>query len=651
MLFIVSILLMLASVVLLVALMRLTRISDFLLAWAISAYASLVLIFQIANLLQQINNAGLVLAFQGGLLLASAALWLGLGRPVILPKISFRFNSLPSILKERRNAPLLLLAGALAGTLGLYILLIYVVPPNNNDALSLHLARVLMWKQLGSYFPWDTARIWQLTFPVNAQLVYLWTILFTNGDHFIAYVPFLSGLVTALVVYRLAIEMEFERRSAILAGLVWLALPVIQLHLTSVRQDLISTWLFLSAFYTLYLWGKTGKKTYMWLSALALGLVVGTNFSIAAYLPGLAVVGVLLLVWRVIPPRRFLAWGAAALLVFLLFSSPIFISNTIHFHSPMGPDAAEMTGQTAVSEVGLVRYLGINITRWSYQFLDFSGLPKPVVSLGVQMKTWLAEGISRLLSINLQGDLATMDKHVFQWKTIYPLQEDAAWFGILGAALCFPTAVWGWLRGFKRRNILMIAPLIFLVTSLVTCTLIRPGWTPYDGRYFIPVSALSASLLPLWFEKKKLRSAALGIVLLLSFSSILMVVLFNPAKQIVGGAAVWKMNRIDMLTRQSYGSKEMLYLADAVLPEKSIVGIASQTDDYQEYGVFGEHFTRTVVPVNPPTEIANPQWLQARGIQYLLIRVAPGYPGDIASGFHYVDSLGNWVIYSNQPPK
>lgn len=647
MLFILSLFLLIPTVLLSVALLRLPRPLDILLAWALAAYASVVLVFQAANLLLRINDSTLILAFQGVLLLASAGIWLRAGRPALFPFFTLPFD-LHSLLVDRRNGPLLLLGAVLAGALALYILLIYVVPPNNNDALSLHLARVLMWKQTGSYFPWDTPKIWQLTFPVDAQLVYLWTILLTGGDHFVAYVPFLAGLVTALLVYLLAREIGFERRWSLLAGLAWLSLPVVQLHLTSVRHDLISAWLFLNAVYLFYCWSQSGNKVNMALSALSLGLVVGTNFSIAAYLPGLAVAAGLLLLWRGLTPRQLLQWGGASLLAFLIFSSPIFISNVVHFGSPMGPDAAEMTGGAAAQEVGLGRYLAINVTRWSYQFVDFSGLPQPIVRAGTGAKAAAAEGISRLLSLHWEGDLATMDQHVFSWKTIYPLQEDAAWYGLLGFLLIFPTSIWAFIYGIRRCSFFLALPVIFLVTSLVTATLIRPGWTPYDGRYFLPLSAMSLALLPLWLRGQKLRIFSLAVILLLSLSSILMVVGFNPAKQIVGGAAIWKMNRIDRMTRQSYGTKEMIYLADANLPEKAVVGIASQSNDYQEYGVFGEHFTRTVIPVNPPENVGDAQWLRDRGIQYLLIQVTKTYPVQIPSSFHYMDSLGDWVVYRNQ---
>ena len=645
MLFLLSVVILGITTLLIVSLFRVSRISEIILFWSLMAFANLVFVFQVANLFGKLNAAGFVLCVQSFFLFVVLAVWLYRERPRLLPAVRFKIHWM-SIVKEKHNWALIGLLGALVASLTLYFVLIYIVPPNNVDALSIHLARVLKWKQYGSYFPWETRNIWQISFPVNAQLTYLWTVLFTNTDHFIAYIPCMAGLVTALMVYLLAQEMGFDLRLSLFAGAVWLALPVVQLHLTSVRHDLISTWLFMLCVYLFYRWSKSGLLIYMALSGLALGLVVGTNFSIAAYLPGLFIMFVVSLIIGRHSFKDLLLYGGTALLAFVLFSSPVFISNIIYFGSPVGPDAAAMTSTAMANELSIGQYLGVNITRWCYQFIDFSALPRPISTIAINTKAWMMESFLSLFHLSLDGDLATMNAHVFYWDTQYALQEDEAWYGLIGLLLVFPTSVVAFGRGIKKRNELLAAPFVFLVTAMITCSLIRPGWTPYDGRYFMPLAAICATLLPMWFENKKTRMAVQYAVMILSVLSIMMVVVYNPAKQIVGGASVWKMNRIDQMTRQSYSSKEMLYLVEAVIPEEAVVGIASNYLDYQEYGVYGERFTRTVIDVFPPERISNSDWLEQSSIEYLLVLVSDGYPEEVAEGYQYVDSLGDWIVYT-----
>ena len=646
--FFLSIILLLLTTLFFSAQLRLKRLSEAILAWALVGFACLVFVFTIANQLKGLGSQQVVLGLQAGLLLVSAISWLLAQRPKIIPDSKVDIN-LGAFCKERKNWFLLILAICVAGVLLLSVVLNYVVPPNNNDALSYHVARIVRWMQQGSTSPWETPFVWQLSFPLNAQLVYLWTLLFTNSDHFIAFIPMIAGLLTSLIIYLLAQELGFSRRNAVFSALIWLTLPVVQLHLTSVRHDLISTWLFLSTFYFFHRWGKMREFAYLLLSALALALVVGTNFSIAAYLPGMALMLLLGFVFYRYSFKQVLQWVGVTLLCFLLFSSPIYVSNAIYFGSPLGPDAAQMTSAAVAEEMPLGKYIIVNATRWFYQLLDFSWLPQPVQQALVSAKAWLARFVFTPLGLNLEGDIATLDAHRFTWGRLYQLQEDEAWFGLIGGLLIFPTSLAAFVQGLKRKDILRIMPFVFFLTVLVTCSLIRPGWTPFDGRYFMPLAAMCTAFLSLWLQGKSAKGVE-AIVVAVSILSMAMVVLFNPAKQVIGGAAIWKMNRIDMLTRQSYSSKEMLYLAEAI-PSGATVGVAAKPQNYQEYGLFGEDFSRKVVNIDPLENIADLNWLDTRGVKYLLVNESDIRGLHPPQEFRYVDSLGDWILYQRDTPK
>jgi len=646
--FLLSIILLLLTTLFFSAQLKLKRWSEAILAWALVGFACLVFVFTIANQLKGLGSQQVVLGLQAGLLLVSAISWLLAQQPKIIPESKVDIH-LGAFCKERKNWFLLILAICVAGVLLLSVVLNYIVPPNNNDALSYHVARIVRWKQQGSYLPWETPFVWQLSFPLNAQLVYLWTLLFTNSDHFIAYIPMLAGLVTSLIIYLLAQELGFSRRNAIFSALIWLTLPVVQLHLTSVRHDLISTWLFLSTFYFFHRWGKTREFAYLLLSALALALVVGTNFSIAAYLPGMVLMLLLGFVFYRYSFKQVLQWVGVTLLCFLLFSSPVYVSNTVYFGSPLGPDAAQMTSAAVAEEMPVGKYIVVNATRWFYQLLDFSWLPQPVQQALVSAKAGLARLVFTPLGLNLEGDIATLDAHRFTWGRLYQLQEDEAWFGLIGGLLIFPTSLAAFVQGLKRKDILRIMPFVFFLTVLITCSLIRPGWTPFDGRYFMPLAAMCMAFLSLWLQGKGAKGVE-AIVVAVSIFSMAMVGLFNPAKQVIGGAAIWKMNRIDMLTRQSYSSKEMLYLAEAI-PSGATVGVAAKPQNYQEYGLFGADFSRKVVNIDPLENIANLNWLDARGVKYLLVKANDVGGLHPPQEFRYVDSLGDWILYQRETPK
>jgi len=647
MIFLVSIILLVFSTLFLTALLRLRRSLEFPLAWGLLSFASIVLTFQVANLLHSLDSAALILLLQCLLLVISASIWFLAGKPALFPS-EIKPGQLLSWFRFRENAALKALMIVAAGVLLLSLVLIFIVPPNNNDALAFHVARIVRWKQQGSYFPWETPFIWQLTFPVNAQLTYLWTLLLSGTDHFIAYIPFFAGVLTSILIYLLSRELGFSRRGAAFAGLIWLTFPVVQLHLTSVRHDLISTWLFVSLVYFFHRWGKEKQRGALILSSLAFGLVLGTNFSIAAYLPGFAMLALASFWVYRYSLKQGLGWVCAAVLAFALLSSPIYVSNQINFGSPVGPDAAEMTSTAVEAEMPRAKYIALTSARWVYQLADLSWLPKSIQLPMTAGKAAVARAITAPLGLNLEGDIATLDAHVFSWDRLYQLQEDEAWFGLVGFLLILPTSVIGFVQGLKKKDALRTFPFVFYLTALVTCSLIRPGWTPFDGRYFMPAVAMATAFLPMWFDGRRTRLWVPWLLVFTAVFSSAMVALFNPAKQIVGGAAVWNMNRIDKLTRQSYSSKEMLYLAGEI-PSGAVVGVAAETSDYQEYGLFGEDFSRRVVNVYPVSLAADENWLGERGVQYLLVRSEGSVSPEVADDFLAGESLGDWILYERQP--
>mgnify|MGYP001765512128 CR=1 FL=1 len=644
MLFIVSILLLTGTTILIVSLFRIHKVIDWLLVGAIAAFGTLVLVFQIANLLHKLNNVWWILAVQLILLAAVYLAWLVGKKPsLIVPSISR--VTLSILLKNRQNWPLILLGGGVGISLVLYAILIYLVPPNNNDVLAFHLARVAHWLQQGSYFPWPAANVWQVTFPVNAQLLYAWTMVFTRSDHFVAYIPFTAGLLTALLIYQICRSLQVSGRTSILCGLIWLSYPVVQLHLSSARHDLVSTWLLLSAVYFLCKWAYTRRKTFGVFFAIAIALVVGTNFSIAAYLPGILILLVIFLLKKQIRFNQFVQIGLILLIAFFLFSSPIFISNAIHFGSPLGPDSSEMTSTSMMEELPLGRYLLINTMRWGYQMADLSGLPDFIVKAGTSIKASVGEAFFSLVNLELDGDSATLADHIFSMAAFPRLQEDEAWFGILGFCLMVPTSIAALIYGVKKRDLLYTVPILFLVTSFITCSLIRPGWTPYDGRYFMPLAAISTPLFAMWIPPKRKGIWVSWFAVIISLISIGMVILFNPAKQIVGGSSIWEMNRIDRLTRQVYSAKEMVYLVEAAIPEDASVGVATNGVDYFAYPLYGEHFTRKIFDVVPPVNLSDEKWMSINDIDYLLILKTGNSMDQISDSFEYFDSLGEWIVY------
>jgi len=594
-LFFFSVSLLLASGVILCSFIPFRRWIEWLLGLVLLQFALLVVILNIASFSQRLNQPFFVLILQAGVLLilsvvrlADHTRWHKLPRP-----------AWPRPSQWSRDGWLVALLALFVAVMALNLVYVLAVPPNNNDSLIIHLARIGMWHQRGSWLPWETAVVWQTSFPLNAQLVAYWSLLFTQTDRLLGWFPFVCGLLSAALVYHLAWKMSQKTRLSLLAALAWLAMPVVHLNLTSTRHDHVSGFLLLACFFLLQPGEETPRPTYRWwLAGLALGLAIGTNYAVIAYLPGLA--AWLLLGWGW---RKYLSWqqvwhfGLASVLSFALLSAPIYASNYRYYGAWLGPDALEMTPQAAISQrQSAISHTITLVGRWGYQLLDTSGLPQPLAGYGYKAKAWLFTQLADKSGITLETPQALLDQHRFVYASPPVWSEDASWFGWWGALLALAGPLL--LLGHARRN---PSPLLLLILLLVasvapSMALVRAGWTPYDGRYFLVLMALlcsgSAGLLGRLPPRGQWLLAVLGVGIGLG---LLLGLWYNPAKAFWGYRAFYRLHRLDMISAQSYERKDMLYLVDQAVPAQGVLGLATTDSVYYEYGLFGPHFTRTLI--------------------------------------------------------
>jgi len=341
-----------------------------------------------------------------------------------------------------------------------------------------------MWDQFGSWLPWNTKVFWQLTFPFNAEIVSYWTLLFTRSERLLGLITYISGYFSIILLYRLSLELTKKKIIAVISALTWAALPVVQLNFTSTRHDHVSSLLVLSAIYFFYFHLKEKNNGYLILSGLSIGLSIGTNYSVAGYLPGLAIAFVLFwLFFKKLAFREVITLGVSSMIAFFLFSSPIFISNKVSFSSFLGPDALEMTSQSAFqSESTTIEHLALMSVRWAYQIADFQGIPEPYLGKLMQDKAWLPAQIVEQTGISLEVNKSLLNQHVFRYVDHIPFSEDSSWFGIVGIFIFFVVSIYVIVNAIRKKHPLMLITTIFLLTVPLSFAFLRSGWTPYDGR-------------------------------------------------------------------------------------------------------------------------------------------------------------------------
>jgi 4-amino-4-deoxy-L-arabinose transferase-like glycosyltransferase len=515
--------------------------------------------------------------------------------------------------------------------------------------MSTHLSRVGYWLQHGSFFPWPTSRVLQLIYPLDAQLQMYWTVLFIHSDALVGFVQWTAALACGVGIFALARFLGWSRPQSAFAALVFPGFPLVLLQSTTTQNDLVIAALALPALYFLLLGLKTGQNSLLLLAGLSLGLALGTKQSSFFILVSLLII--LALVWlkeRKGMLRPLARWLGYTMVCFLLFSAYQYVINWVNFGSPMGPSRViddSLGGQDISWAGGNVFY---NAPRLVYQSLDVSGLPNPLDGLAYKVKAYSTAWLVKQIGYQIEGTLYTTPPHEFVLLRKTENQEDQAWYGPLSVLLLFPAMTYQFVNGLRKREPVRVGVVVVAILFLLVDAWLRPGWDPFQGRYFAPVFALSAPLMAGIVQpnliSKVFRWFAVGLALVV----MTVTMLYNPAKPLAGKKArnvdIWIADRATVQTIQGFFSRDLLRMVERVVPVDATLGL--YTPGYVwDYPFFGKHFTRRLVPIYPFVNSADLNWLEGKKIEWILVQKgvdpAPALPKEAEQQA----TVEGWALY------
>ena len=627
-----------------------------ILGWYILGFSQIVLVEETAHFFNSLNNPLSILLIQCMVLVGAIGIWLVRKRPVIK---GLFFTG-------RSSSQRLEFWGSLKGHLEIVVLTVVVgfgylysfflgwmIAPNTYDAITTHAVRVVFWLQHGNLSPWNAIRYTQVSYPLNAQLQLLWSAQFLHSDQLFFTVQWLGALVTILCVFGLARLLKYTRTQSLFASLVFACFPLIWMQSSTAQNDLVAAAVFLPVFYFFFL-GITQRQTSMLiLSGIALGLSLGTKQTLFFYLPGLGLLAALVwLKYRGAITKYILRWAAACLIGFVLFGSFIYLQNFANFGHPLAPpDAIDSAvgGTVPDAAFGNITY---NSLRLLYQSIDNSGLPDGAGDFLSRAKNKSIGAVLRFLNPDLESDHFSAATHRFNYRTPNLLGEDSSWFGPVGGILLLPLALYQFVQSIRKKDPWRSG---FVVTAFLFWLLdawLRPGWDPYQGRYFIPAAGLLAPFLagfvkPGWIIRSVTAAIMAVSIFVLGYTAI-----FNPGKSPIPQmddawavnenlSQMFKLDWIDEVTLQSAAMANMARLVDENVPPGAVIGWYGF--DAPEYPVFGEHFGRKLIPVYPYELIQDRAWLAEQQLEYILV------DWDRLVGLTPVDykekaSIFNWLL-------
>jgi 4-amino-4-deoxy-L-arabinose transferase-like glycosyltransferase len=655
-LWLISCALLLAATLLIISLFRPANRVALLLGGYLIAFALVVVTEETAHFFNALHSPGLILAIQAVELGLSLVLWFLFKRPRLSGLSSpVSFTGLLHLLLDAwKRHPLNVLFSAGVGLGYAYSFFLgWMIAPNTYDAITTHAVRVVFWLQHGSLLPWNALRYTQTTYPLNAQLQLLWSAQFLRSDQLFFTIQWLGGLISILCVFGLARLLGYSRAQSWFASLVYACFPLIWMQSSTAQNDLVAAAVFLPVIYFFFL-GITRQRTSMLiLSGIALGLSLGTKQTLFFYLPGLAVMAAL--VWwkyRSAVTKYLLHWAAACAAGFALLGSFIYIQNYLSFGNPLAPpeyvDSA-VGGTAPTAALGNIAY---NSLRLTYQSVDNSGLPEGAGDFFTRAKNRSIGAVLRALNPNLETSRFSAATHSFNFRKPNSLSEDASWFGPVGGLLLFPLALIQIGVSIRKKDPWRAGLGITVFLFLITDAWLRPGWDPYQGRYFIPAAGLLAPFLAALIKPGWLSRLAAGLIAAVSIFILGYTAIFNPGKSPIprlddawsvkaNFSRLFELDWIDQVTLQSTGITPMARLVDENVPAQAAIGWYAFTAP--EYPVFGEHFSRRIILINPPELLQDREWLTSQQLKYLLVdwgRLQGSAPKD----YRELASVFNWLL-------
>lgn len=601
--------------------LKLRSVVGFLLAVYLLAFGEVVVLTVALSPLHLVVRVAFVVG-SGVFLVAGLAVWRLAGRP---PPPSAR-PALRQLVDALRDPALFILAAAVAGAFGYLAALAVWTPANSWDAMWYHLARAAFWNQQHAVAYIAGANDARLNAnPPVGEIGALFTMVVAASDRFVTLVALTAYCVTTLAVFGIARRLLIEARAALLGALAFATLPVIVLQASGALNDLVVAAFLCTCVY--FLLGD--RPADIALTALALGLALGTKLTAAIALPIL----VLIAVFARKSPRTLALAGAVALVV----ASGWYIVNFVE----TGVVGGHLASQPhSLSSVGLR-----SVAATMRLLIDFAEVPGAVgwwtasyvvaaviaagfaiachrrTSNGARAGTIASIVALTPLAVLLLAPTATRG---YQWVWFHLGQPDlgiidqdrgfvgasalASFFGPLGPLLLLSIAAVPLLIARTRLPRVALplasAPLIYAVTMAA------PGaYDPYLGRFFMFPVGLATAVAAATFRNRPL---ALGVSAVATTTLLLTLIANDEKPPSVWGQPRWKI-QIQVAGRDN-GEKSVIRFVEESIGPRAHIGLALRSQDWS-YPFFGSNLRRKVsfVPKGEST---------ARGIEWLI--AAPG---------------------------
>ncbi len=613
----------------------------YILGMLIIGYANIVLIAEIASLL----NLILPFFYLGVQIIFALIAWLAWrrsGKPSLLgPFAGGKWKIWKEFPTIQEKPALYILAVGVVLVYLLNAVIILVVPQNNYDSMTYHLSRVGYWMQHQSLSPWPTPNPRQTTSPINAELGLLWTTLLLGSDRLTGFVQWFSAVGIAIAICGIARLMGAKRSQGVFASLLWMTFPQIVLQSTTTQNDLVISFFFVSMLYFLFLGIRQEKVEGLILSGISFGLALGTKATFFIILPGFGIT--LLIIWAYtgrVGFKELLKWGIASLVGIGLLGLFSYVQNYAHYGDPFS--IPEWTGYITNPGMGGSRLESglTKLTLYVSNFLDCTGIPNGISETVIGWKTDFLKEI--LFESGIPFRINQIYSSAVLLGSSNVIHEDTSWFGLF-SFLIFPATLYQFYQGFQKHDYIRLGLAVTGIGFWVTLSFLM-GWTPYRVRYFVLAVSILAPLLAFLYQSAANRKIIFELIAIFASWILVSTVLQNATKPLVGPNAIWGLPREEIRLLTNPKMVPVLEMVKENVPANAVLATRLGVDHW-DYVLFGDCFEKTIIQLDPNYLGIDEGLINESGADYVLLAPRERPFLEPPSIFIWVGEVDGWYLF------
>jgi hypothetical protein len=532
---------------------------------------------------------------------------------------------------------------------GIQLAITYYTPPNEWDSMTGHLNRILYFLQNGSTKHFIGTN-WNIdTYPKSFSSIQVYPFLMTNWNEHFFKLPNLSAYwIMFIGSYALLKRIQLSFISSVFCSSLVLFIPIVVIQSTSTDTDIVLAAYLISLVYFLISFKYNQQAIYIYLSALTFSIALSHKITfVFSFIP------IFILIIYIIRHTKFLNWKNSTrhfILAHILFISIItlptgYISNYIHYGHPIGPKTAtqHQSIERAGSFSNLLRHGSRNFIRYQFDLLNLDGLRniEPVEHVQKKIKPIfhkLDQGLN--LGLEREVDFTIIP---FTFNRRFEFYNGTPIYGLFYFLFVLPALIYM----FKKRSDKIFKYFLVAYIFHVLALSFTAAYDPWKGRYML--SSL-VFLLPIvgnflhqgaLFQRSHFGKSYLIVsAIFISLTGLTSIVYHIRALPFgaYGKPSIFKLTRMDALTISRPDLSNAYTKFDKIVPQGATVALATINDDY-EYPLWGNKFTRKLIPINPFEQGLQPIPVNAEYLFFAKSVIEP-LPGDINLGTSHEIKLG-----------